>query len=357
MKNLLLILALFIVSCSSGEASKLSDANLVALSYVKNSKNLDFNLAYELLSEEDKNVLSKEDYTKFKEPEVMMEIAKAVALQSEYKIKETSIEEKSANVIVEISSPDYSFLFQSIVASAFRSAFDTSKETDNQLEDFSKDVSKLIEDGDVPKQIIDQSIQLVLENNEWKVSEGLKVAYQKSINTKKVDELLSIASSLDKKKKYSEAINTYKEILSIDDSNTDAISSMKKVEGKLAEQKIKQDYINKIEIFDFIATRINTYSSKNVPAVRFAIRNNGNRSLDEVEVTVYFYDGNDNAIFEEKYYPILVSSYSLNNTGSLKPNYIKRQKENNYYTIDELGPEWLGKADAIVSDLRFSEEE
>ena len=201
MKNLLLILALFIVSCSSGEASKLSDANLVALSYVKNSKNLDFNLAYELLSEEDKNVLSKEDYTKFKEPEVMMEIAKAVALQSEYKIKETSIEEKSANVIVEISSPDYSFLFQSIVASAFRSAFDTSKETDNQLEDFSKDVSKLIEDGDVPKQIIDQSIQLVLENNEWKVSEGLKVAYQKSINTKKVDELLSIASSLDKKKK------------------------------------------------------------------------------------------------------------------------------------------------------------
>ena len=91
MKNLLvLILALFIVSCSSGEASKLSDANLVALSYVKNSKNLDFNLAYELLSEEDKNFLSKEDYKKFKEPEVMMEIAKAVALQSEYKIKETS---------------------------------------------------------------------------------------------------------------------------------------------------------------------------------------------------------------------------------------------------------------------------
>ncbi len=350
MKNLfVLILALFIVSCSSGEASKLSDANLVALSYVKNSKNLDFNLAYELLSEEDKNFLSKEDYKKFKEPEVMMEIAKAVALQSEYKIKETSIEEKSANVIVEISSPDYSFLFQNIVASAFRSAFDTSKENDNQLEDFSKDVSKLIEDGDVPKQIIDQSIQLVLENNEWKVSEGLKVAY-------KIDELLGIASSLDKKKKYSEAINTYKEILNIDDSNADAISSIKKVEGKLAEQKIKQDYINKIEIFDFIATRIDTYLSKDVPAVRFAIRNNGNRSLDKVEVTVYFYDANDNAIFEKKYLPVLASSY-VSNDGPLKPNYIKRQKENNYYTIDELGPEWLGKADAIVSDLRFSEEE
>ena len=163
MKNLLLILALFVAGCSFEEASKLSDANLTALEYVKNSKNLDFNLAYELLSQEDKNVLSKEDYEEFKNPEVMIEIAKAIADQSEYKIKETSIEEKSANVIVEISSPDYSFLFQSIVASAFKSAFDTSKENDNQLEDFSKDVSKLIEDADVPKQIIDQSVQLVLE--------------------------------------------------------------------------------------------------------------------------------------------------------------------------------------------------
>ena len=355
MKNLLLILALFVVGCSE-EASKFSDANLTALAYVKNSKNLDFNLAYEFLSQKDKNVLSKEDYEEFKNPEVMIEIAKAIALQSEYKIKETSIEEKSANVIVEISSPDYSFLFQSIVASAFRSAFDTSKENDGQLEDFSKDVSKLIEDGDVPKKIIDQSVQLVLENDEWKVSEGLKVAYQKRINKKKIDELLSIASSLDKKKKYSEAINTYKEILNIDDSNADAISSMKKVEDKLTEQKIKQDYLNKIEIFDFKATWINTYSSKNVPAVRFAIRNNGDRSLDKVEVTVYFYDVNDNAIFEKKYLPVLAGSY-LSNDGPLKPNYIKRQKEDNYYTIDELGPEWLGKADAIVSDLRFSEEE
>tara|TARA_X000000950_G_scaffold18984_1_gene20551 strand:- start:406 stop:1503 length:1098 start_codon:yes stop_codon:yes gene_type:complete len=355
-KKLFFITALLVMGCSQ-ESTKLSDANLTALAYVKSSKNLDFNSTYGLLSQEDKNILSKEDYQEFKKPKVMIEIAKAIALKSEYKIKESSIAEKSATVIIEISSPDYSSLFQSIVASAFRSTFDTSKENDEQLKDFSKDISKLIDDSDVPKQIINQSVQLVLENNEWKVSEGLKVAYQKRINKEKINELLKIASSLYKEKKYSESINTYKKILNIDDSNEKALSSMKKIEDKLAEEKIKQDYLNKIEIFEFIAKRIDTYSRNNIPAVRFAIRNNGDRSLDRVEVTVYFYDANDNAIFEKTYLPVLVTSYGLYGDSPLKPNYIKRKKENEYYTIDELGPEWLGKADAIVSDFKFSEEE
>ena len=64
---------------------------------------------------------------------------------------------------------------------------------------------------------------------------------------------------------------------------------------------MKRDYFDKVEIFDFEATRIDTYLDKNIPAVRFAIRNRGDRSLDKVEVTVYFYDRNNNAIFEKTY--------------------------------------------------------
>ena len=41
--------------------------------------------------------------------------------------------------------------------------------------------------------------------------------------------------------------------------------------------------------------------------------------------------------------------------GPLKPNYIWRGEANNYYTIEQLGPEWSGRAKAIISDIEFSE--
>ena len=353
-KHLSLLIFFVLVSCSE-VAPKLPNPSITALAYVKNLNNQDFSSAYDLLSKVDKSVLTKNDYLEFKKPEVMLEVGKAIALQSEYKIKETSAIDTSANVIIEISSPDYTFLFQKMLSSVFTNAFNT-KSGDEYLEDLSEDIEKILEAGDVPIQITDQQVQLILEDNEWRVLEGLKVAYQESMNRQKVNELLSDAASLEKKKKYKESIDAYKEVLSIDNSNSKAISSIEEIEDKLAEQKMKRDYFDKVEIFDFEATRIDTYLDKNIPAVRFAIRNRGDRSLDKVEVTVYFYDRNKNAIFEKTYYPVLVSSYGLNNNSPLKPNYIKRQKENNYYTIDELGSEWAGKADAIVSDIEFSEE-
>ena len=76
-KKLFFITALLVMGCSQ-ESTKLSDANLTALAYVKSSKNLDFNSTYGLLSQEDKNILSKEDYQEFKKPKVMIEIAKAI---------------------------------------------------------------------------------------------------------------------------------------------------------------------------------------------------------------------------------------------------------------------------------------
>ena len=186
-KHLSLLIFFVLVSCSE-VAPKLPDPSITALAYVKNLNNQDFSSAYDLLSKEDKSVLTKNDYLEFKRPEVMLEVGKAIALQSEYKIKETSAIDTSANVIIEISSPDYTFLFQKILSSAFSSAFDTKNEND-YLEDMSEDIEKILEAGDVPMQITDQQVQLILEDNEWRVLEGLKVAYQESVNRQKVNEL------------------------------------------------------------------------------------------------------------------------------------------------------------------------
>ena len=130
---------------------------------------------------------------------------------------------------------------------------------------------------------------------------------------------------------------------------------LQKAEAALPEENVKQDYIAKVKLYDFEATRINTYTNKNVPAVRFSIKNEGERTLNKVEVTVYFKDANGSVIFEEDYYPVLVSEYSLSDNKPLKPNYIKRQAEGTYYTIEQLGPEWkTGAAEAVVTDIEFA---
>ena len=106
-----------------------------------------------------------------------------------------------------------------------------------------------------------------------------------------------------------------------------------------------------LSIFDFKATRIDTYLDKNIPAVRFAVKNTGNKSLDEVKVTVIFYDWDDMPIYEKSFYPV---TQFLSADTPLKPNYIKREKEGSYFTIDELGSEWSGNATISVTEIEFS---
>src|SRR5690554_7982235 len=73
----------------------------------------------------------------------------------------------------------------------------------------------------------------------------------------------------------------------------------------------KVEFIKKIEITEFETKRISTILKENVPAVRVSLKNNGNRSLDKVEVIVYFKDEAGNTIYEENFHPVLVSSYSF----------------------------------------------
>ena len=360
-KNIFIVVLCFILVIGCAESKpKIPDPSSVALSYVKATTSSNFELVYDLLSSEDTNYISKNDYLEFKVPldsylyeldAATLAIREAISGQAQYTVKDKTINEAFANVVVTVSAPDYSFIIEKIFTQAFSSAFNLENDDDtNSI------LQELVDSGEIPRNITEEFIELKLEDNEWKIVENVEEAYEKYQLDKKIDKLLTKAADLKKKKKYVESINNYKEVLSIDESNAKAQSSINIIEKELAEQAIKQDYINNIEIFEFEAKRIDTYLNKNIPAVRFAIKNNGNRSLDKVEITVYFYDWDDNPIFEETYLPVLVSEYSYSNNDPLKPNYIRRQKSGKYYTIDQLGPEWSGKANAIVSDIRFSED-
>src|SRR5690606_20317808 len=103
--------------------------------------------------------------------------------------------------------------------------------------------------------------------------------------------------------------------------------------------------------------RIDTYSDKGVPAIRISLKNNGNRSLDEVRVTVYFQDVNGKTIYEESFSPVLVSKFSFDNNQPLKAGYIREMEQGKYYVVKSPLSQWdEGKATVKITDIKFTEE-
>lgn len=86
--------------------------------------------------------------------------------------------------------------------------------------------------------------------------------------------------------------------------------------------------------------------------VSFKLKNDGDRSLDRVVVTVYFHDVAGRAIAEEKFYPLLVGGSLFGDPRPLKPGYIWDEKD-----FDAQVPsEWKeGAVEAKITDISFSE--
>ena len=173
--------------------------------------------------------------------------------------------------------------------------------------------------------------------------------------SRKVRELLSSARELENDNDLLKALNTYQEVLSLDGDSEAAIEGIKETKGKIADFKEKQAYLSSIDLYDFEASTIDTYLEKNIPAVKFKLKNNGNRSLSKVEVTVYLKDEGDKVIAEEDFYPVLVSSYSFSGDDKpLKAGYIWEMERGKWYTIENAPTEWkVGNADAKITDIEF----
>jgi len=113
----------------------------------------------------------------------------------------------------------------------------------------------------------------------------------------------------------------------------------------------KQAYIdNHLEFVEAEARWLNHDSEDREPGVRFAVKNHGSETLTQVTVVVYFLDNNGLPFAEEDFNA--VSRYS--DTKLLKPNYIQRLPKNRYYTIDNLGDDWSGKAKFEIVEIEFA---
>jgi len=83
------------------------------------------------------------------------------------------------------------------------------------------------------------------------------------------------------------------------------------------------------------------------------IKNHGDKTLTEVEITIYALDSNGEAVFEKTYHPVLVSINNFNNDGPLKPNYSRSFG----CKMDDAPSEWARKVDVKITDIKFEEED
>ncbi|MBL4823592.1 MAG: hypothetical protein JKX90_08785 [Colwellia sp.] len=177
-----------------------------------------------------------------------------------------------------------------------------------------------------------------------------------ALERKKVNGLKEEAQELLDSNKFKEALVKYKALSEITSGIKASEMGIEKTTKAMNEFTEKMNYMDKVEITEFTAQRIDTYSKKEIPAVRISLKNNGDRSLDRVKVVVYFQDKNGNTIFEEEYNPVLVSKYSFGKDNKpLKPGYVKEMEKGKYYTLDSALSDWQeGKSTIKIIDIEFS---
>lgn len=190
-----------------------------------------------------------------------------------------------------------------------------------------------------------------------KYDERLAEDKRRAEERERVSSLLKEAKKLLKDKKFEESIAKYKAIAEIPSGVDQAEQGLKEAQKEMKAFTEKMAYIDQIEITEFTAKRIDTYTNKGIPAVRIGLKNNGDKSLDKVKVVVYFHDGNGKTIFEKEYLPILVSKFSFSGDNKpLKPGYVKEMEKNRYYTLKSNLSEWVeGQATIKIVDIAFSE--
>jgi len=112
---------------------------------------------------------------------------------------------------------------------------------------------------------------------------------------------------------------------------------------------------NSLRLYELEAKYFDSMFEGRVPGVDFKIKNEGDKTINSLTVKVVFFDGNDQPIAEELYYPVNVGGFGMGNEDKpLRPNYIWQQEADRFYTAKMVPSEWSeGKARATIIDVEF----
>ncbi len=127
---------------------------------------------------------------------------------------------------------------------------------------------------------------------------------------------------------------------------TEAALSKTGVENTTEQNQEKQSYVDKVKIMNLRVAK----AVLDDWGVFGEIKNTGNRTLTEVEITIHYLDEYGNTIYENAFHPVLISRWSSDNK-PLKPNY----SEKFGYGTDDVPSEWSKKIEVSITNIEFQE--
>ncbi len=296
--------------------------------------------AYSIVSSDDKKVKSLAQYLSEKQARDS-QFVKVLANNVTYKIIEVSEINDTAKALVELTYPNIVNMFTQMLGTVL----DDKQYKDGEKELF-KDSVKDLKSGDIPAMTHRETYKLIKEEDGWRISLDW--------NT---EQMLAEAEKLKKSKHLYAALDKYRQVLELNSEIVEAKKGLEETSRDIKSFEEKQAYIQNVVLYDLSAKYYDSYLDKRIPGIEFKLRNKGNRSLNRVEVTVYFKDKENTIIYEETYYPVLVTEFSFAGKDKpLKPNYIWQLEEGKFYKVDALPDEWKeGSVSAKITDIEFSE--
>jgi hypothetical protein len=351
--RIITILAAVVMALSISGCDKIKELNQpgpkeVLISYLDASLKSRSEEAYGYVSSEDKAVKSLSEY-KSENEKKDNPFAAVIVSNVSYKVLKVNETGSTAKADVEITLPDMGVMFKDLMGAAFTSAFG-----DKDKGEIEKELAKKYETGEVPTTTKNEEFHLLKEKDGWKVFLDWKTKKAEKEKAEKVAALVSDAKKLRESKKLHGAVKKYEEALTLDSEMVEAKEGLTETKEEIKSFEEKQSYIKNVVLKDFKVSEGKKYGfGKTVPGVFGTIVNNGDRTLKEVEITVYFLDDKGIVIGEEDFYPVLVSKYSFGDDNKpLKPNYVKDFG----YTVEDSAPSsWSKKAKAKITNIEFEE--
>lgn len=81
------------------------------------------------------------------------------------------------------------------------------------------------------------------------------------------------------------------------------------------------------------------------------IKNLGSRTISKIEIVVYALDSQGQAVYEDNFFPVLVTDYGFSQNDPLKPNYTRSFG----YRMDDAPSEWAKQVEIRITNVEFEE--
>ncbi len=346
--TLILFFSLIIISIFLGIIVYLCFSNTpsqVAAKFFNSLKNGNYETAYNCISTSDKKELSYSDF--LEKYQLNKKTVQMMFTKSIYKAFNAKIERDVAKVSLETTSPDTKTIAQSMMAEflpiAMAIAFSNNGDNSDKIEKLMEDrLLQVLQNDKIPFTTKNETIDAIKEDGRWYV-------YLNIHNKNKSDELLEKAKQYEKEKKLSSAKETYEEILKLQGNSIEAEYKIEQLEEEIGLFKEKQAYIKKLTLKDVKVFDYDEYGlGKKEKAFKGVLVNDGDKTLSEVEITVYMYDKENNIIAEEQFYPI--SESFIEKKKPFKPKFVKDFG----WKLEKYAPTgWSGKIKVEVTDIKF----